>query len=319
MPSKRTGFHYHPTFLEHDTGHGHPERPARLTAIVEHLTNSGLLEKLAVRTPEPAALETIAWVHPQSHIDHIARHCSAELTALDSDTVVSQNSFLAARLAVGAIVDAVERVSTGEWQNAFCAVRPPGHHAEVAEAMGFCLFNNVAIAAEWLRRKGRAERVLIIDWDVHHGNGTQNIFYERGDVFYFSAHQWPLYPGTGRAEEAGSGAGAQATRNLLIPPMTPEADYCERFCAATQEIYESFQPDFTLISAGFDAHREDPLAHLQLTENGFAQMTTHVLELARTYCNQRVVSVLEGGYNLNALARSVGAHVACMLAATSTT
>lgn len=319
MNKKRTGFYYHPSCLEHDTGHGHPERPARLTAIMEHLTSIGLLEKLDAREPEPCALETIAFVHPKNYVDHIARSCQAELHALDSDTVVSQNSFLAARLAAGAIVEAVDRVSRGEWQNAFCAVRPPGHHAEVAEAMGFCLFNNVAIAAEWLRRNQRAERVLIIDWDVHHGNGTQNIFYERGEVFYFSAHQWPLYPGTGRAEESGTGAGAKATRNLLLPPMTTEEKYLERFCEATQEIFETFQPEFTLISAGFDAHRDDPLAHLQLTETGFVQMTDHVLALAKTFCGARVVSVLEGGYNLNALARSVAAHVERMLAATSTT
>ncbi len=319
MKNKRTGFFYHPACLEHDTGEGHPERPARLRAIIEHLTNVGLLDWLDVREPEPIALETIALVHPKSYIDFIARSCKEELTLLDSDTVVSKNSFLAARLAAGAVVDAVDKVSKGEWQNAFCAVRPPGHHAEVSEAMGFCLFNNVAIGAEWLRRNGKAERVLIIDWDVHHGNGTQNIFYERGDVFYFSVHQWPLYPGTGRAEETGSRAGAQATRNLLFPPRTSEEIYLERFCEATQEIFESFQPDFALISAGFDAHREDPLAQLQLTETGFAQMTDHVLGLAKRFCGARVVSVLEGGYNLNALARSVAAHVERMLAATSTT
>ncbi|NUO82472.1 histone deacetylase, partial [candidate division KSB1 bacterium] len=234
-------------------------------------------------------------------------------------TVVSKNSFTAARLAVGAVVAAVEQVSLGKWQNAFCAIRPPGHHAEVEQAMGFCLFNNVAIAAEWLRRKQRAERVLIIDWDVHHGNGTQNIFYERGDVFYFSAHQWPLYPGTGRAEETGNGAGAGTTQNLPIPPLTSEAEYLERFCEATREIYESFQPEFTLISAGFDAHRDDPLAHLELTEAGFAALTDHVLSLSEKYCEHRVVSVLEGGYNLTALAQSVAAHLERILAAAKMT
>ncbi len=319
MNNKTTGFYYHPTCLEHDTGHGHPERPARLTTIMEHLTTSGLLERLEVCEPEPIALETIALVHPKSYIDYIARSCKDELTSLDSDTVVSKNSFLAARLAAGAVVDAVDKVIAGEWQNAFCAVRPPGHHAEVDQALGFCLFNNIAIAAEWLRRNARAERVLIIDWDVHHGNGTQNIFYERGDVFYFSAHQWPLYPGTGRAEETGSGAGAGTTRNLTFPPMTSEADYRERFCEATREIYESFQPDFTLLSAGFDAHHEDPLAQLKLTENGFAALTDHVLGLAQKYCGHRVVSLLEGGYNLNALARSVAAHLERMLAVTMKT
>jgi len=319
MSKKRTGFYYHPACLEHDTGHGHPERPARLTAIMEHLTNAGMLDKLDVCEPEPIALETIALVHPPKYIDYVSRSCTDKLTPLDSDTVVSKNSFTAARLAVGAVVAAVEQVSLGKWQNAFCAIRPPGHHAEVEQAMGFCLFNNVAIAAEWLRRKQRAERVLIIDWDVHHGNGTQNIFYERGDVFYFSAHQWPLYPGTGRAEETGNGAGAGTTQNLPIPPLTSEAEYLERFCEATREIYESFQPEFTLISAGFDAHRDDPLAHLELTEAGFAALTDHVLSLSEKYCEHRVVSVLEGGYNLTALAQSVAAHLERILAAAKMT
>ena len=314
MNKKRTGFYYHPACLEHDTGEGHPERPARLRAIVEHLTLSGLWDKLDVHEPEPCMLETLALVHPKSYIDYIARSCREELTLLDSDTVVSQNSFKAARLAAGAVVEAVEQVSAGKWQNAFCAIRPPGHHAEIEQAMGFCLFHNVAIGAEWLRRNARAERVLIIDWDVHHGNGTQNIFYERGDVFYFSAHQWPLYPGTGREEETGNGEGANATRNLLLSPFTSEEEYLARFCAVAREIYESFKPDFTLLSAGFDAHRDDPLAQLQLTETGFARLTDHVLALAEEYCGNRVVSVLEGGYNLNALAHAVAAHVERMLA-----
>jgi acetoin utilization deacetylase AcuC-like enzyme len=228
--------------------------------------------------------------------------------------VVSQHSFAVAHLAASAAVAAVDQVSSGKWQNAFCAVRPPGHHAELDRAMGFCLFNNVAIAAEWLRHHHRAERVLIIDWDVHHGNGTQNIFYERGDVFYLSAHEWPLYPGTGRKDETGAGAGKGATLNVPIAPHTEAADYVSQFTAAVQEVFSAFRPDFTIISAGFDAHRDDPLAHLQLTETDFARMTTWVLQLAHEHCQDRVVSVLEGGYHLSALAHCVAAHLECMIA-----
>ena len=309
-----TGFYYHPDCLQHDTGAGHPERPARLTAVRDHLEAAGLLRQMEVCQPRPASRETLQLVHPQAYVDHIEKSCQSGFVWLDSDTVAGQHSFAAASLAAGAVVEAADKVSSGTWRNAFCAVRPPGHHAEVNCAMGFCLFNNAAIAAEWLRRQRRAERVLIIDWDVHHGNGTQNIFYHRGDVFYFSAHEWPLYPGTGGLEETGAGAGAGATRNLPIAPHTSAAEYERRFARAVQEIFASFQPDFTIVSAGFDAHREDPLAHLQLTEVNFAEMTALTLQLAREYCRDRVVSVLEGGYNLQALAQSVAAHLEVMIA-----
>jgi acetoin utilization deacetylase AcuC-like enzyme len=309
-----TGFYYHPTFLRHDTGPGHPERPARLTAVREHLEATGLLQKLDHCEPPVLARELLELVHPPAYVDHIAKSCRADLALLDSDTVVSQQSFAAASLAVSAAVAAVDKVSSGKWQNAFCAVRPPGHHAEADRAMGFCLFNNVAIAAEWLRRNHRAERVLIIDWDVHHGNGTQDIFYHRGDVFYFSAHEWPLYPGTGNEDETGAGEGRGATRNLPIAPYTSAEEYESQFAEAVQEIFASFKPDFAIVSAGFDAHRDDPLAHLQLTEDQFTRMTALVLKLAHEYCQDQLVSVLEGGYHLNALAHCVAAHVECMIA-----
>ncbi|MGH7492543.1 MAG: histone deacetylase family protein [bacterium] len=308
-----TGFYYHPTFLLHDTGPGHPERPARLATVREHLAATGLLQKVDACEPPLLSREILQLVHPPAYVDYIMKSCGAKFSSLDSDTVVSQNSFDAAALAASAAVAAVDQVSSGNWRNAFCAVRPPGHHAEVNRAMGFCLFNNVAIAAEWLRRNQRAERVLIIDWDVHHGNGTQNIFYRRGDVFYFSAHEWPLYPGTGSKDETGAGEGKGATRNLPVAPHTSAAEYEQHFTEAVQEIFTSFQPDFTIVSAGFDAHRDDPLAHLQLTEGHFASMTALVLKLAHEYCDDRLVSVLEGGYHLNALAHSVAAHVECMI------
>jgi acetoin utilization deacetylase AcuC-like enzyme len=307
-----TGLFYHPTCLLHDPGPGHPERPDRLKAIRDHLEKTDLIRRVQLYEPEPAELETLAFVHPRDYIENIERRslsAGGGRVALDSDTLASQHSFAAARIAAGAAVEAVDKVSRGGLNNAFCAVRPPGHHAERATAMGFCLFNNVAIAAEWLIHNQRAEKILIIDWDVHHGNGTQDIFYERGDVFYLSLHQWPLYPGTGREDEKGERAGKGATLNIPLPPATPEQKYLDIFQKAVEETFTKFRPDFVLISAGFDAHRDDPLANLMLTEAAFGKMTEFVAESAKTFCGARLVSVLEGGYNLAALAGSVAAHV----------
>jgi acetoin utilization deacetylase AcuC-like enzyme len=312
-----TGLFHHPTCLLHDAGPGHPERPDRLKAIHEYLEKSGLLRKAQVFEPAPADVETLAFVHPRDYIESIERHSAAAGNGgvmLDADTAVCKDSFAAARFAAGAAIEAVDKVSRGELRNVFCAVRPPGHHAGRDTAMGFCLFNNVAIAAEWLIRQKRAEPILIIDWDVHHGNGTQHIFYERGDVFYLSLHQWPLYPGTGRADETGEGKGKGATLNVPLPPATPEQKYLDIFFKTTEEIFKKFRPEFVLLSAGFDAHCDDPLANLMLTETGFGKMTEWVAELARDYCGSRIMSILEGGYNLTALAGSVAAHLEVLAA-----
>ena len=308
-----TAFYYHPTCLEHTTGPGHPERPARLTAILEKLQQSGTLQQLQQFEPQASPKETLALVHPLPYIELIETASGDGPCRLDSDTTVSERSFEAARLAAGAAVAAVANVASGEVRNAFCAMRPPGHHAEVEQAMGFCLFNNVAIAAEHLVRSRLAERVLIIDWDVHHGNGTQHIFYERGDIFYLSLHQWPLYPGTGRADETGHGAGAGTTRNVLLAPDTAEQDYFDQFQRAVEETFQQFRPDFVLLSAGFDAHHRDPLASLNLSESGFASMTDFTLDCADQFSSGKLVSLLEGGYDLEALAASVEAHVKCLL------
>ena len=307
-----TGFFSPPSCLLHNNGPGHPERPERLKAIQEALKKSGLSKQLNFFESAAAERETLALIHPRNYIENIAEVCLRAgngIAMLDNDTAVSQDSFTAAQLAVGAAVAAVERVSRGELTNAFCAVRPPGHHAERATAMGFCLFNNAAIAAEWLVREKHVEKVLIIDWDVHHGNGTQDIFYERGDIFYLSLHQWPLYPGTGREDEIGEGHGHGATRNVPLPPATTEQKYLDTFYKTTEEVFKKFKPDFLLLSAGFDAHRDDPLANLQLTAKGFGSMTKFSLELAASFCAGKAVSLLEGGYNLTALADSVIAHL----------
>jgi acetoin utilization deacetylase AcuC-like enzyme len=315
-----TGFFFHPTCLLHDTGAGHPERADRLKAIHEQLEKSGLLDRVKSFAPAPVEREILAFIHPREYIENVAGHCSnadGKLVKLDADTPVSKDSFIAAQLAAGAAVEAVEKVSRGELSNAFCAVRPPGHHAERAVAMGFCLFNNVAIAAEWLVREKHAEKILIIDWDVHHGNGTQDIFYARGEVFYLSLHQWPLYPGTGREDETGEGKGRGATLNIPLPPATAEQKYLDVFCKTTEEVFKKFRPDFLLLSAGFDAHRDDPLANLRLTETGFGKMTEFVAQLAKSYGEGKLVSLLEGGYNLNALAGSVAAHVEALISQAS--
>jgi len=311
-----TGFFSPPICLLHDNGPGHPERPDRLEAVYEALEKSELRVRLKSFAPAPAEREILAFIHPRDYIENIVALCARVgdgRAMLDGDTSVSKDSFAAAQLAAGAAVAAADQVSRGELSNAFCAVRPPGHHAERAVAMGFCLFNNVAIAAEWLVRKRRAEKVLILDWDVHHGNGTQDIFYERGDIFYLSLHQWPLYPGTGREDETGEGRGRGATRNVPLPPATTEQKYLDAFYKAAEEVFAKFKPDFLLLSAGFDAHRDDPLANQQLTEAGFGKMTKFTLALAESFCAGKLVSLLEGGYNFTALADSVVAHVEGLL------
>jgi len=309
-----TGFFYHPTFLLHDTGSGHPERPDRLRVILNHLQESKLLDRLEQFEPSPAEVDDLALVHPKAHIKSIEEACHRAPAALDSDTIVSTAaSYDTARLAAGAAIQACELVATGNLFNAFCAVRPPGHHAEPEQAMGFCLFSNVAIAASWLRSRQLAERVLIVDWDVHHGNGTQAATYDRGDIFFLSFHQWPLYPGTGRPEERGRGEGVEKNLNITFAPDTSEADYLEKFSSTVKKVFVEYSPDFILISAGFDAHRDDPLANLNLTESSYAQMTELVVELAEKPAGGRIVSVLEGGYNLTALAGSVAAHLEVLL------
>jgi acetoin utilization deacetylase AcuC-like enzyme len=304
------GFIYHPDYLKHDTGIGHPERPQRLQAVMQHLLKSELWKKLEHLRPSPAPLEILYAVHPESYVEMIKRRCLAGETVLDTgDTHACRESYDAALLAAGAVLQAVDGVMKGELSAAFCAVRPPGHHAESEAAMGFCLFNNIAIGARYAQKKYGVERVAILDWDVHHGNGTQEIFYADDSVFYISLHQYPYYPGTGAANETGTGNGEGLTLNCPMAAGSGWKEYEEAFRSKILPALHKFQPHLVMISAGFDAHKDDPLAHIQLTEDSFAEMTNMMMEIASKYCNGKIISVLEGGYDLQALARSVEKHV----------
>ncbi|MDZ7260490.1 MAG: histone deacetylase, partial [candidate division KSB1 bacterium] len=260
--------------------------------------------------PYPAELSWIEKIHSPHYIQHVQEACRAGYAYLDSgDTGICPASYEIARLAVGGVLAAVDAVMAGKVRNAFCAIRPPGHHAERTVALGFCIFNNIAIAARYIQEKYHLSKVLIIDWDVHHGNGTQHAFYTDPGVFYFSIHQYPHYPGTGAWEECGAGAGLGTTLNAPMPPGCEDEDYLKVFSEKLKPEVKSFKPDFILISAGFDAHRDDPLSGMCLTEEGFGQMTEMVKNFADQTCNGRIVSLLEGGYNLTALGRSVEQHL----------
>jgi acetoin utilization deacetylase AcuC-like enzyme len=312
----RTGFVYHSDYLNHDMGSGHPESPERLWAILKQLTASRVLARLQRIEPRAASDDWIMQVHAASYISALKiRAPSRGRVALDPDTSMSEGSLPAAYLAVGGALAAADAIVSGEIEHAFCAVRPPGHHAEHDRAMGFCLFNNVAIAARYVQQQHHLERVLIIDWDVHHGNGTQHTFYQDPSILFFSTHQYPYYPGSGRASERGEGRGEGTTINVPLTAGQSDEDYREVFEQVLVPAAETFKPEFILISAGFDAHKDDPLAGMGLTEDGYAALTGVVARMARRHCNGRILSCLEGGYNLTALAASVERHLIALLEA----
>lgn len=309
-----TGLVYSEQFLQHDTGAGHPERPARLTAIMNRLREEKLLPQLVPLPPQPATLEWIRLVHASDYIARVEHSCRSGQGFVDTpDAPASTNSYDLARLATGGVLGAVDAVMAGRVRNAFCAVRPPGHHALTNRAMGFCLFNNVAIAARYLQRRHGVKRVLIVDWDVHHGNGTQAAFYADPTVFYFSTHQSPFYPGTGSAEETGEGAGRGQTLNVPLPADSGDAAYEQAFVTRLLPAAAAFRPEFVLVSAGFDAAEHDLLGRMKLTPAGYANLTRHVKRIAATHAGGRLVSVLEGGYDLDALAASAAAHVRTLM------
>ncbi len=286
-------------YLQHDTGPGHPERPERITALLP-------LVKAAVSQITPVAArvasgEELALVHDGAYVAEVEATQHQSRYAFDADTPTSPQSYETARLAAGGFLAVLDAIMDGTVADGFALVRPPGHHAERHRAMGFCLFNNVAVGAEYLRRRYGLRRVLIVDWDLHHGNGTQHIFEADPGVLYISTHQYPYYPGTGASEEVGYGAGEGYTVNLPFPAGFGDAEYEEAFTRIVEPIAYQYEPEFVLISAGFDAHRRDPLGGMQVSEAGFKAMTRMLVNVARAHANGRCAAILEGGYDLVAI------------------
>jgi acetoin utilization deacetylase AcuC-like enzyme len=309
-----TLFYYDERFLNHDTG-THPERAARVEQVIRHLDREKLLESCTRPTWDLVSTERLARVHDRNYIRRVAEFAAHGGGRIEVDTVVSPQSFEVARLASGAAVDAVERVLKGETKNAFCLSRPPGHHAVANDAMGFCLFNHVAVAARVAIDEFDLERVLIVDWDVHHGNATQDTFWADPCVGFLSIHRWPFYPGTGDVDETGTGDGLGATRNIPVQLGTSRAEYLAKFRGALADFADRIRPQLVFVSAGFDAHRDDPVGSLGLEIEDFEVLSTAVQEIADVHASGRIVSILEGGYNPGVLAGCVEVHLQKLLAA----
>jgi acetoin utilization deacetylase AcuC-like enzyme len=301
----RVGLYDDPLYREHDSGPGHPERPARLDAVRRGLREAGLEASLELCTPPPATDEQLLRVHTEAHLAAVDG-TRGRTVRFDADTQAGPRSSEAARLAAGAVTAAVDAVLAGSLQRAFCAVRPPGHHAEAERAMGFCLFNNVAVGAAHALASGLT-RVAVIDWDVHHGNGTQAAFWRDPRVLYVSTHAYPFYPGTGALAEVGEGDGRGYTVNLPFPFAAGDAEYTAVYRRVVAPVVSEFDPELVLVSVGFDPHRDDPLAPMRVTERGFGSMAAACLSAAAGAAGGRAVFVLEGGYDLEGIASSSAA------------
>ena len=305
----KTGIITTDTYLNHDTGQRHPERADRVTVVIDHLKKIKS-KNLIWKKPVKFDLKYLEYAHDKSYLNNVKDSFPKEgLNFLDGDTIISPGSKKATADAVGSIISAIDGVENKKFDNCFCAVRPPGHHAEKDKAMGFCIYNNVAVGAYYLLKKYNYNKVAIIDFDVHHGNGTQNIFYDNKNVLYISTHQYPYYPGSGSEKEKGK---FNNIFNIPLPAGTSSHEYLNAYEFVLKKIKE-FKPEFILFSAGFDAHKNDPLAQFQLKSKDFYDLTKRTLNLSKSFCNGKVVSILEGGYDLNALKESVEMHINALL------
>lgn len=310
----KTGLVYDDIYLQHKTGSAHPENPQRLIAIMSALKDKISDIKLIKPKSFTDSLEWLTSIHSTKYIERVRKSCLNNEEYIDStDTPISKESYNVAVMAVGGVLSAIDHVMEGNIKNAFCAIRPPGHHALRDRAMGFCLFNNVAIGARYIQKKYGLSKVLIVDWDVHHGNGTQDAFYDDPTVLYFSIHRSPFYPGTGNSDEVGIGKGIGCTVNVPMSVGSSDKDYLGIFENILKPKGIEFNPDFILVSAGFDAHKDDPLGGMKITANGYAKMTEIVKYIAEKCCDGRLVSVLEGGYSINGLSESVNSHISVLM------
>lgn len=311
-----TSLVFHDVYFKHDTGSFHSESPERLNAILNGLRENRLLSVLQETHPRAAALEWIRLAHSDAYIDIVRRDTESGeeyLSTQSGNTAICKDSYEVALWAVGGLLSACDEVVSGRAKNAFCAIRPPGHHASQSRGMGYCLFNNVAIAARYLQKKHKMEKVLIVDWDVHHGNGTQDIFFKDGSVFFFSTHQWPWYPWTGSAEEIGIDEGKGTTLNVPLPAGSGDKDLIDAFENKLRPAADEFKPDVVLISAGFDSRTGDPLGRFRVTDTGYRRLTHVLLQIAHDHAEGRLISALEGGYSLEGLSKAVPAHIAILM------